>query len=123
MSTQDVANKLVDMCRNGEWEKATNELYADNIVSIEPEGAQAPTRVEGIDGKRAKDQQFAEMSEEMHSIEVSDPVVAANYFSCNMKMDMTFKGMGRMTMEEVCVYGVDQNGKINFEQFFYPTQG
>jgi hypothetical protein len=33
-------------------------------------------------------------------------------------MDATFKGRGRMTIEEVCAYQV-QDGKIILEQFFF----
>jgi limonene-1,2-epoxide hydrolase len=35
-----------------------------------------------------------------------------------MVLDATIKGMGRMTLEEVCVYEV-KDGKIVVEQFFF----
>lgn len=35
-----------------------------------------------------------------------------------MTMDITMKGMGRFTMEEICVYEVN-DGKIVREDFFY----
>lgn len=41
MNTKEVANKLVAYCRNGQFEEATKELYGNDIVSIEPEGAPA----------------------------------------------------------------------------------
>ncbi len=117
MTTQEVANKLVEYCRKGDFEGAMKELYSPNIVSREPAGA--PMEVaEGIEAVIAKGEQFAEMTEEIHSMEVSDPVVAENFFSCSMKMDMTMKGMGRNVMEEVCVYNV-KDGKIVGEQFFF----
>jgi hypothetical protein len=34
-----------------------------------------------------------------------------------MVLDATVKGMGRMTLEEICVYEV-KDSKIVFEQFF-----
>ena len=117
MSTQEVANKLVDYCRKGEFEEAMKDLYSPSILSIEPEGSPAP-RLEGIEAVVQKGIQFAESLEEMHGMEVSDPIVAESFFSCRMAMDVTFKGAPRMTMEEVCVYEV-RDGKIVTEQFFF----
>ena len=34
-STEEVATKLVDYCRKGEWRKALDDLYAQDIVSVE----------------------------------------------------------------------------------------
>lgn len=117
MTTQEVANKLVGLCREGKFEDAVKELYAPNIVSVEPDGAPVK-RIEGIEGVIQKGIQFNEMVEEMHGMEISDPVVASNFFSCSMKMDVTFKGAPRSTMEEVCLYKVD-GGKIVYEEFFF----
>jgi predicted ester cyclase len=52
----------------------------------------------------------------MHSLKVSDPLVATNAFACTMTMDVTMKGQGRMNMSELCVYNV-KDGKIVAEQF------
>lgn len=117
MSTNEVAQKLIGYCRQGKFEEAVKDLYANDVVSIEPDGA--PDReVKGLEGVIAKGQQFLEMVEEFHGMEVSDPIVADKYFSCSMKMDLTFKGAPRNTMEEVCLYHVE-NGKIVREEFFY----
>jgi limonene-1,2-epoxide hydrolase len=35
-----------------------------------------------------------------------------------MTLDATMTGMGRMQLDEICVYEV-KDGKIVFEQFFY----
>ena len=36
MTTKEIANRLVDMCRNGKVEEAKEELFAPDIISIEP---------------------------------------------------------------------------------------
>jgi hypothetical protein len=54
----------------------------------------------------------------MHGGYTGAPIVAGNFFSCTMGMDITMKGQGRMNMEEVCLYQV-KDGKIVLEQFFY----
>ena len=36
MTTQEVADKLVSLCREAQFETAVAELYSPNIVSVEP---------------------------------------------------------------------------------------
>ncbi|MEQ9425873.1 MAG: nuclear transport factor 2 family protein [Cyclobacteriaceae bacterium] len=122
MTTQEVANKLVAYCRKGEYAEAQQDLYADNCWSIEPEGTQGFQTVQGMDAIKQKMEQWAQMVEEIHGAEVSDPIVAGNHFAVTMKNDVTFKGQGRMTIEEISVYEVT-NGKITKEQFFFPVMG
>ncbi len=117
MTVQEVANRLVELCRRGEFETAIKELYGQDIISIEPQGAPME-RVEGLEGVIQKAEHFNSMVEEHYGIEVSDPLVADNYFSVTMSMDVKMKGAPRMDMEEICVYGV-KDGKITLEQFFY----
>ena len=121
MSTQEVANKLVEYCRTGQFTQAQDELYAENCKSIEPEGTQFPS-VTGMDAIKQKAQQWEGMVEEVHSSETSDPIVAGNFFAVTMKNDVTFKGAGRMTMEEISVYEV-KDGKVVSEQFFFTPVG
>jgi hypothetical protein len=99
MTTQQVADRLVALCRQGEISKAMEELYADDIVSIEPD--HAPTK--SARGKKAvleKGKQFASMIEERHGGSFSDPIVGGRFFSAAMMLDATIKGMGRMKLEE-----------------------
>ena len=117
MTTQEVADKLVGYCRQGQFDKAMQELYGKRIVSIEPKGAPMEN-VEGYEAVMQKAEYFNNMVAEFHGNEVSDPLVADNFFSCRMKMDATFKEGGRQAMEEICLYQVE-NGKIVKEEFFY----
>ncbi|MDZ7847680.1 MAG: nuclear transport factor 2 family protein [Owenweeksia sp.] len=121
MTTKEVANRLVAICRTGEFNKAYDELFAVDAQAIEPPGANAPELVKGLDELRKKSQQFGESLEEVHHIEVSEPLVADNFFSVRLVMDASFKGFGRSKMEELCLYEV-RGGKIVKEQFFYTPQ-
>ena len=116
MTTQEIANRLVELCRQGQFDQALTELYAENAVSIEPEGF-AP-KVEGLEGLRQKGKQYSEMIEELYGGEVSDAIVADDYFSVMMSQDVKFKGKERIKSSEICVYHV-KDGKIVSEQFFY----
>ena len=116
MTTQEVANRLVALCRTGQIQQAQDELYGDDILSIEPENAPTKT-AKGKQAVAEKGKQFADMIEERHGGSFSDPLVGGRYFSVAMVLDATMKGMGRMVLEEVCVYEV-KDGKIVQEQFF-----
>ena len=123
MNTKEVANKLVGYCRNGQFEEATKELYSNDIVSVEPEGAPARETV-GLTNVIAKGEHFNSMVEEFHGVEVSEPIVADNFFSVGMTIDVTYKGAARAKLDEVCIYQV-KDGKVVREEFFYtpPPQG
>lgn len=121
MTTQEVANKLVEYCRAGKFEDAYKELYSPKAVSLEMEGAQGfPLRVEGMEAIKEKGEQWNSMVEEFHGMEVSDPVVAGDHFSCSMVMDIKMKGGERTKDAEIALYKV-ADGKIVTEQFFYPV--
>jgi len=121
MTTQEVADKLVSMCRQGQNMEALNELYADDCTSREMKGM--PNEfVEGKEAILKKSEAWFANVEEFHSSEVGDPMVADKHFACTMKFDVTFKDKGRMQMEEISLYTV-RDGKIAAEQFFYTTQG
>lgn len=118
MTTQEVANRLVSLCREGKHEQVVKELYAPDIVSIEPEGV-PNRRVQGLEAIIAKGQEFQSRVEKVNSSIISDPIVAEHFFSCSMKMNVQVKGMPvPVDMDEVCVYTVNK-GKIVHEQFFY----
>ncbi len=120
MDVKEVANKWAEYCQSGQFEKAYAELYGENCVSLEMEGAQGfPYKTEGIEAIRVKSQRWDEMVEEFHGMEIEGPIVAGNHFTATMKMDITMKGMPRKKDEEVAVFQVE-NGKIVNEKFFYP---
>jgi hypothetical protein len=120
MSTEAIAKRLVAMCRHGQFEEAQHELYAKDAVSIEPEAAaNGPLgNVKGLAEILEKGKRFQASVTEMHSMEVSEPLIAGNWFTVVMTMDVTMKEYGRVTMTEICVYHV-KDDKITLEQFFY----
>jgi hypothetical protein len=116
-ATEIVANRLVQLCREGKNVEAIGELYSDDIISIEPKGSRHE-RTEGKAAVLAKTTQWQQMVEQIHNNHISDPIFTGNHFACVMEVDVTLKEMGRIPMNEVCVFEV-RNGKIVHEQFFY----
>jgi len=117
MNTQQVADRLIEMCRKGENMQALEELYADNVVSREMPGMPGEV-TSGIKEVFKKSEDWYNNVQEFHSGDISDPIVAGNHFSCTMDFDVTFKDRGRQQINEVCVYEVN-DGKIVNEQYFY----
>ena len=118
MKTEEIAKRLIALCKEAKWEEAQKELYAADVVSIEPFATPAfEKETRGLNAIIEKGKKFSAMVEAMHSLTVSEPLVAGNSFACTMRMDITMKGQGRMDMAELCVYQV-KDGKIVSEQFF-----
>ncbi|MGH8121891.1 MAG: SnoaL-like domain-containing protein [Rudaea sp.] len=120
MSIEDIALRLVELCREEHFSQAQTELYAEDALSIEPEGLPPGSlgTVKGLQAIKDKGRQFQDRIKLVHSITVSEPIIADNLFSVAMNLDVTFKQQGRRMMSEICLYRVHE-GKIVQEQFFY----
>ncbi len=117
MTTKEVANRLVALCRQGNIMDAQKELYG--VGNRKYRAAHAPAKsAKGIDAVTKKGMAFADMIEARHGGSVSEPIVEGGHFTIGWQMDVTMKGMGRVNLEEICVYKV-KDGKIVREEFFY----
>jgi hypothetical protein len=117
MTTKEVAQRLVALCREGKVEIAQRELYADDAINIEPYGTPTfPKETKGLDALIEKGHKFTALIEQVHAVSISDPLVAGSSFACAMKLDVTIRGRGRMDMDELCIYEV-KDGKIVSERF------
>ncbi len=117
MNTEEVATKLVEFCRKGEWMKAIDELYAKDIVSVEPRAMEnMPAEMRGIDQVRGKTEWW-EKNMEVHNAKVSGPFVARDTFVVQFEIDVTDKASKkRMQMSEVGIYTV-KDSKVAREEF------
>ena len=117
MTVQDIANKLVQYCREGKWEQCYTELYSPEILSAEAPGLGIPD-ANGFDQLAEKGKKWNENILDFHSNSVGEPIVAENHFSMTMTFDATYKDRGRAKTNQICVYKV-ADGKIVEERFFY----
>jgi len=118
MTTKEVANRMNELFKENKWNEVQDELFSEDAESIEPPKAQGLKSVKGMAAIKQKAAEFNSMIEEVHGGWVSEPVVAGNFISFGMGMDVTMKGMGRINMDEIAVYEV-KDGKIVKEQFFF----
>ena len=118
MTTPEIAARLVELCNAGEFETAQKELYAEDAISIEPEATpEFAKETKGLDAILKKNEKFEHMTEELHNVTISNPLVTGNIIAMVLTMDITMKGKKRMSIGELCVYHV-KDGKIISEQFF-----
>lgn len=118
MSTNEIAIKLAELCRQGKWEEAQKELFAEDAVSIEPHASPAfEKETKGLKAIVEKGHKFQGMLQELHKIDVTEPIVAADAIAFKLVMDVTMKERPKETWKEICVYQV-KDGKIISEQFF-----
>ena len=118
MTTIEIANKLVELCKQGKNREA-KALYADDAVSVEAFALPGMDRVSrGLAAIRAKGEWWS-ANHEIHSAIVAGPWPLDDKFIVGFKYEVTNKPSGRrMTMEEMGLYSV-QNGKIVREEYFY----
>jgi ketosteroid isomerase-like protein len=118
MTTEEIANKLVEYCRKDQEMQAYKELFAKDFASVEM--SEPMKEVHGMEGIQKKGEWWEE-NFEVHDTKVSDPLIADSHFTVRFWMDTTHKPSGqRSQMNELALYTV-KNGKINREQFFYET--
>ncbi|MBL0356623.1 MAG: nuclear transport factor 2 family protein [Chitinophagaceae bacterium] len=118
MTTKEVADKLVSMCRQGQVEKAKLEFFTEETLSIEPREGLLPKETRGLKAIQEKAELFISMVEQFYGSNITDPFVAGDYFSVGWETDIQMKGQERQANSEICLYKV-KGGKIISEQFFY----
>lgn len=118
MTTKDIAEQLVKMCRDGKVEEAKLELFTEDTLSIEPIEGILPKETRGLTAIQKKAEFFIQMVEHFYGSIVTDPVIAGDYFSVGWATDIKMKDQERKTMSQICLYKV-KDGKIVLEQFFY----
>ena len=118
MNTLEIANRLVDLCKQGKNDEA-KALYAADAVSIEafaPPGTQREAK--GLVAIRAKGEWW-QANHEIHSASITGPWPHDDRFVVGFQYDVTNKPSGqRMKMDEVGLFTI-RDGKIVREEFFY----
>src|SRR5687768_11519423 len=104
MTVEQVALRLAEYCRNEEFSLAQKELYANEVVSIQPydiPGFEKETR--GLAALMEKDRKLSSMVESRYGTNVSAPIDAGNVVAFVHTMDLKIKGRDREKMTELCV--------------------
>jgi len=118
MTAQEVAARFNELASQEKWFDIQEELFSDEVRSIDPPNSPYFGYAEGKTPVRKKGQEFVEKIEAVHRMYTTEPVVGANHFAVGREMDITVRGFGRIQINEVMLYEV-KDGQIVLEQFFY----
>lgn len=118
MTTQEIAARFNELAREEKWFEIQDELFADNVKSIDPDGSPYFGYAEGKAAVRKKGEDFVSRITDFHGASTSEPVVAGNHFAVGREVDVTVEGHGRIQIKEIMLYEI-KNGRIISEQFFY----
>ncbi len=119
METQEMAERLYELCSSKLFAQAQIELYSNNAVSIEP--ANAKWGLETVKGKEAlmqKGKSFMALVTEWHAASTGRPMVYGPFIFMEMQMDLTVHGLGKISIHEMGKFEV-VNGEIISEAFYY----
>ncbi len=126
MTTKEIADQLVALCRAGRNLEAVDALLSADVVSVEARGDETmPAEMRGRDVIRGKNQWWID-NHKIHSAEVKGPFPHGDRFAVIYNFVVTpvagpMAGK-KMRMEEVALYTVS-DGKITREEFFYDMSG
>ncbi len=118
MTTREVATRFNELARQEKWFEIQDELFADNVRSIDQPDSPYFVYAEGKSQVRKKGEDFVKRIEIFHSGSTTEPLVAGNHFTVGRSKDMTVQGHGRIQINEIMLYEV-KDGQIVLEQFFY----
>ena len=118
MTTQEVAARFNELAQQEKWFDIQDELFADNVKSVDPTGSPYFKYAEGKASVRKKGMDFVTKIKEGHGASTTHPVIAGNHFAVGRSVDITTQDFGRIKIEEIMLYEV-KDGQIVLEQFFY----
>jgi hypothetical protein len=118
MTTQEIADRFNELAQQEKWFEIHDELFAENVRSIDPPDSPYFGYAEGKASVRRKGEDFVKRITAFHGAYTTEPVVAGNHFAVGREMDVTVAGHGRIQVNEIMLYQV-KDGQIILEQFFY----
>ncbi len=113
-----VAARFNELAMQEKWFEIQEELFADDVRSIDPTDSPYMGYAEGKANVRRKGEDFVKNITDVHRMHTTTPLVTGSFFAVGREMDITVSGFGRIQINEIMLYEV-RSGKIVLEQFFY----
>ena len=118
LTTEEVAARFDELAQKEMWFEIQDELFANNVRSIDPPNSPYFGYAEGKAPVRKKGEDWVKKVEQVHGTYTTQPIIAGNRFAVGRGFDLTVKDFGRIKIEEIMLYEV-KDGQIVLEQFIY----
>jgi len=118
MTTQQVAARFNELAKKEAWFEIQDELFAQHVKSIEPPTSPWLKNAEGKAAVRSKGEEWVKRIKAAHKLQTTGLIVGENHFAVGREMDIEVEGIGRIQINQIMLYEVE-NGEIISEQFFY----
>ena len=115
---EKIAAQFNELARQDKWFEIQDELFADNVRSIDPPNSPYFGYAEGKSPVRKKGEDFVRRITAVHSASTGAPIINGNHFAVTRSIDITVEGHGRIQIDQIMLYEV-KDGQIILEQFFY----
>jgi hypothetical protein len=117
-TTHEIATRFMELAKEEKWFDIQDELFADDVTSIDPPNSPYFKYAEGKAAVRKKGEDWVKHITAAHKRSTTQPIITANHFAVGREVDIEVQGFGRVHINEIMMYEV-RNGKIISEQFFY----
>ena len=118
LTTAEVAARFHQLAQQEKWFEIQDELFAENVRSVEPSNSAYFKSTEGKSPVRKKGEEWVKKVQEVHRLYTTHPVIGGNHFAVGRNVDITLEGFARVKIDEIMLYEV-KDGQIISEQFFY----
>lgn len=118
VTIEEIIARYKELAEQELWFDIQDDLFANNVRSIDPSDSPYFGYAEGKAAVRKKGEDFVTKVEEFHGAHTTGPIIGGNHFAVGRGMDITVKGFGRIKIDQIMLYEV-KDGQIVSEQFFY----
>lgn len=118
LTIQEIATRFHELAQQEKWFEIQDELFAENVRSVDPPDSPYLGYAEGKTDVRKKGEDFVSRITAVHRAFTTTPLVTGNHFAVGRVMDVTVQPHGRVQFDEIMLYEV-KDGQIILEQFFY----
>src|SRR5258708_26929601 len=89
MTTREVAARFNELAQQEKWFEIQDELFADNVRSIDPPNSPYFGYAEGKSSVRKKGEDFVKRIEAAHRRYTTESIVSGNHFAVGRNVDIT----------------------------------
>lgn len=119
MDTARVADRLAELYRQREFALARAELFAPAALCLAPEVAPRDPGSAPGPARRSAPLRLSSLMEQVHVIDVDEPLVAGRCFALTMALDSAMTGHGGRTIGGLCGYYRVAGDKTVSERLFF----